>query len=151
MDIYEFALRMEEDGKNYYMELAEKIPKQSLKNIFVMLADDEEIHYQIIKELKMKNPVFRESTILDRAQNIFQELQIKTDEQENVFPRNFIEAYNHALEIEKKSIDFYTEKAKEVAGLAKRKIFEQLAQEERKHFVIIEKMIQFITSPGFWV
>ena len=54
MDIFDFAMQMEEDGKYFYIELAEKVADKGMKSIFEMLANDELKHYHNIKEMKEK-------------------------------------------------------------------------------------------------
>ena len=45
MNVYDFALKMELDGKAYYQQLAGKTSLAGLKNIFLQLAADEQKHY----------------------------------------------------------------------------------------------------------
>ncbi len=52
MDIYEFAMQMELDGRNFYLELAGKAKEQGLQSIMEMLAADEMKHYNILQDMK---------------------------------------------------------------------------------------------------
>jgi rubrerythrin len=61
-----------------------------------------------------------------------------------------IELYKKALEIEQQSRDFYLEKADEVAE-AQKEIFLELADEEKKHFFLIENIIDFVSRPERWL
>src|SRR6266540_709679 len=76
MDVFAFAMKMEQDGKSYYLELAEGTAISGLKTIFSMLADDEQKHYEVIQTLKDYSVVnnMADSTVLENAQNIFAQL-----------------------------------------------------------------------------
>ena len=41
MNIFDYAMQMEYDGKKYYHELSEKSKDPGIKSIFTMLANDE--------------------------------------------------------------------------------------------------------------
>ena len=49
---FDLALELEVDGKEYYLQQAEAIDDLQLKQLFTMLAEDEEKHYQIIKSMR---------------------------------------------------------------------------------------------------
>ena len=65
MNVFDFALKMEVDGKAYYEKLAKKTDQPGLKTIFTRLAEDEQKHYDIFQELKAgaKAPAMPETTI----------------------------------------------------------------------------------------
>ena len=56
-----------------------------------------------------------------------------------------------AQDIEKKSRDFYTEKANEVKQEYQKDIFLKLAEEEKKHYFLLENIIDFISRPETWL
>lgn len=56
-----------------------------------------------------------------------------------------------AQEIEGKSRDSYLEKADEVKSKSQKEIFLKIAEEERKHYEILEKIIAFVSQPRTWL
>ena len=52
MDIFDFAAKMELDGKEYYEKLAKDTAIAGLAVIFGRLAEDEQKHYDVIQSLK---------------------------------------------------------------------------------------------------
>ncbi len=52
MDIYEFAMQMEKDGRKFYLDLAKKTSNTGLKNILTMMADSEAKHYNVLLRMK---------------------------------------------------------------------------------------------------
>ena len=51
MDIYAFAMQMEQDGERFYRELAVQSAGEGMRKILTMLAEDEAKHYQVVKAM----------------------------------------------------------------------------------------------------
>lgn len=150
MDIFEFAMKMEEDGKNFYQGIAEKTKNEGVKSILTMLAQDEVKHYNALKKVKEDSPEDVEDTsVLKEAKNIFETLTYKAEEFSD--PASQIDLYKKAQELEKKSIDFYAEKAKEVDTEKQKDILIRFADEERKHYFLLEHMITMLSRPEQWL
>jgi rubrerythrin len=149
MDIFEYAMKMEKDGEDYYRQLAQRTNNKGLKTILTMLADEEVKHYNTIEKMKTEKPRMVETKILTDAKNVF--IQIKDSEEEFGFDINQTELYKKAQDIEKKSQDFYMEKANEVEQEYQKEIFLKLAEEEKKHYFLLENIIQFISRPETWL
>jgi rubrerythrin len=150
MDIYEYAMKMEKDGENYYRELAGGTNKKGLRNLLTMLADAEVAHYNLFRKMKDCEKVEpADSAILGDAKNIFMKMKEEKDVAGLDIPQ--LELYKKALEIEKKSEDFYREKAGEMKDEIQRKIFLKIAGEEKVHYFIVEKIIDFVSRPQTWL
>ena len=150
MDIYEYAMKMEKDGERYYRELTKKVGNTGLKNILTMLADAEVVHYNIFQKMKDKGTVKVANTkILSNVKNIFEKM--KEEEEITGVSSSQIELYKKAQEIEMKSRDFYMEKAGEVKKKSQKEIFLKIADEEKKHYSILEKIIDFVSRPQTWL
>jgi rubrerythrin len=150
MDIYEFAMKMEKDGENYYRELEKKAANVGLKNIFTMLADAEVVHHDIFKRLKEKEKVKVVHTrILSQVKNIFE--QMREEEIDTPAAITETELYKKAQEIEKKSRAFYVEKAGEVKEPDQKELFLKIADEEKKHYLILEEITDFVSRPQTWL
>lgn len=150
MNIFEYAMQMEKDGEAYYRGLASKCNVQGLKTILNMLADDEVGHYKTFE--KLKEGIDAEvpgSMVLENAKNIFQD--IKETEAGFDFDVSEIELYNKAIEIEKKSEDFYREKANEVEQPGLKYILLKIAEDEKKHGFLLKNTVDFISRPKTWI
>lgn len=149
MDIYEYAMQMEKDGEDFYRQIAEKTQSKGLRTISNMLADDEVKHYEIIKMMKTVKLSVTETAILNDSKNIFEKMR---DTEELLDPNTeSIELYKKTRDIEKKSQDFYLEKSNQVKDGSHREIFLKLAEEEKKHFFLLENIIDFISRPQEWL
>jgi rubrerythrin len=147
LDIFAFAMKMEEDGRNYYLEVAEKTSDTGLKNILNMLANDELKHYEILREMKTKASTMAATQVLENAKNIFAEMN--PSELESASTQS--DLYRKAQELEKKSRNFYLDKSEEVEGEDHRSLFQQLAEEERKHYFLLENIIELLLRPKTWL
>jgi rubrerythrin len=148
MNIYEFAMQMEQDGERFYRDLASQSKQSGVTNILTMLADDEVKHYNIVKALAEKaNPTMVRTTILDDAKNVFAGMKGSAFDMDGMQ----IDLYRQAQEIEQRSQDFYTEKAELVNDPTASKILLQIADEERRHYFLLENMIEFMNRPYTWV
>ena len=150
MNIFDYAMQMEQDGEAYYRELANKCQLQGLKKILNMLADDEVGHYNTFKKLKEgADAEVSASGVLGNAKNVFQE--IKDTETGFDFDVSEIDLYNKAIEIEKKSEDFYREKANEVEQPGIKDILLKIAEDEKKHRFLLKNTVEFISRPKTWI
>jgi len=149
MNIFEYAMQMEKDGEDYYRRLAQQTANKGLKTILTMLADEETKHYNAIERMQTAEAHMAETTILTDAQNIF--IQIKESDEKLDFDIKQTELYKKAQDIEKKSQDFYLEKANEVKEEYQKGLFLKLAEEEKKHYFLLDNIIEFVSRPEHWL
>jgi len=149
MDIFEFAMQMEKDGEAYYRKLAQQTTNKGLEIILLMLADEEVKHYNVIKKMKAVRPTLAETTLLTDAKNVFVQIQNSIETISSDVGQ--IEIYKKAQDIEEKSQEFYLEKADEVEEEYQRKLFLGLAEEERKHYFLLDNIIEFVSRPEQWL
>jgi len=149
MNILIYAMQMEKDGEEYYYQLAEKAPNKGLKAILEMLAVEETKHYKALEKMKTSRPDLVETTVLSDAKNVF--AQVKESGESFDFDLGQIELYRKAQDLEQKSAGFYSEKAGEVEHEYQKEIFLKLADEEKKHYALLENIIEFISRPRTWL
>ncbi len=149
VDILEYAMQMEKDGENYYHQLAQQTANKGLKTILVMLADEEIKHYNAVEKMRTVKPPIAETTILTDAKNVF--VQIKESSESFDVDIKKTEIYRKAQDIEEASRNFYLEKADEVEEKYQKEIFLRLADEEKKHYFLLENIIEFVSRPETWL
>ncbi|MGO9014476.1 MAG: ferritin-like domain-containing protein [Dissulfurispiraceae bacterium] len=149
MDIFAYAMQMEKDGETYYRELSSKTDNKGIKNILTMLADAEVIHYNIFQTMKRHEQIPGiDSKSLEGIKNIF--ARLKEDEPSRVDSTQ-VSLYRKAQDLEKKTLDFYLERAEESKDEIEKTIFKRVANEERKHYLILENIIDFVERPDTWL
>ena len=151
MSVFEFAMKMEQDGEKFYRDLAGKTTNAGLKQIFTYLADEEVKHYNLFKGLLQRQPTDYESTdILADSVNVFAQMKQRgdIDVSDDV---SQLDVYKQALEWEKKAYEFFEEKCSEATDPSEKKFLETIAKEERRHYRLIDGIIEFIGQPVTWV
>jgi len=149
MNIFEFAMKKEKYSEDYYRRLADKTNNKGLETIFNMLADEEAKHYKIVSDMKEDvAPDLADTTVLSDAKDVF--VKMRESAQKLSFDISQTELYKKAQDIEKQSQNFYLEKAKEAEGTQK-EIFLRLAEEEKKHYFLLENIIEFVSRPQTWL
>ncbi len=149
MNIFEFAMKMETDGERYYREMAAKTANPGLRNILLILADEEVRHFKILQKNQSMQTDLTQSEILTDAKNVFQEMRESRDDLH--LDTGQLGLYQKALKIEQDSRDFYRDKADETEQEFQKQLFLILSAEEDKHVYLIENIIEFITRPAHWL
>ena len=146
MNVYDFAMKMELDGKAYYQKLAEKAKLPGLKNIFLQLAEDEQKHYDIFKGLKEKaSPAMQSTTSLEQAKNVFEKLMTEKSAVDQL--EGDLEGYRYAMKLEADSFRFYEDAASREADTRVKSLLLKVAGEEQNHFNILQNVYDFVNAP----
>ncbi len=150
MDIYKYAMQMEVDGRDFYLDMMKKTNNKGLKNILTMMADSEAKHYNVILDMQKndKTEFSADTEVLTNVKNIFVKMKEEKDIDVDVSQAEF---YKKALKTEADARKFYLERADEEEDSHRKEIFLNLAEEERKHCVLLENMIGFVSQPADWL
>jgi rubrerythrin len=148
MNVFDFAMKMEDDGKAYYEKLADQTSLPGLRTIFTRLAEDEQKHYEIFQELKTSGgvPAMQDTTIIAEARNVFEALPKGEETLKGL--KGDLAAYQHAMEIESDSFRFYENAASEEKSPETQKLLMRIAGEEHKHFSVLENIFDFVNAPN---
>jgi len=146
MNVFDFALKMEEDGKAFYEKLAVETNVPELKSIFSLLAAAEEEHRKAIAAMKKDTPPgTADSKVLEKTRNVFQGLLERKDA--CAMLKGDSDGYRHVIKIAMAGIKLYEEMAGKETNPATAKVLLMLAEEERKHLEIMENIYDFVEAP----
>ncbi len=146
MNVFDFAMKMEMDGKAYYEKLAADTNVVGLKAIFVRLAADEQKHYDVVKAMKEGGGwPMADTTVLDDAKNVFRDLM--GDKTIVGGLRKDLDAYLHAMKVEADSVRLYEDMAKKEANAETVQLLLKIANEETKHYNIMENLYDLVLAP----
>eukprot|EP00667_Euglena_gracilis_P027686 EG_transcript_34476 len=142
--VFEYLLKTEKDGEEFYRSLATKTSNAGFKYIFNMLADEEAKHYRAIETMDVSSDLTLErSTILGETRNVFE--QIRADPNAKITSaRDHIALYEEARNLEARSRDEYRRRAALATDPKVRALFQLVANEEQKHYVMIDELIKFV-------
>lgn len=146
MNIFNFAIKMEQDGKAYYDKLAKDATLPGLQKIFASLAEDEQKHYDIFVALRDggKNVAMADSTVLEFSKNVFAALPTESGEA----VKDDLDSYSHAMQLEADSFRLYERAAKEEQEEGIERLLLKIAAEEHKHYEILENIYAFANAPN---
>jgi len=147
MNVFDYAIKMELDGKAFYEKLAKKTESEGLQKIFNELAEDEQKHYDIFSKLKENQNLnsMPDSTALEGAKNIFTEMQADASSQKLL--NTNLDAYQQAMNAEKESAKLYRDAAAKEENAEVKAMLLKIAIEEEKHLNILENIFDFVNAP----
>ncbi len=150
------AVRMENQGMDFYRKASEQSSHPFEKRMFLSLVQDEKRHAEIFRqmaeregvrpstldEMNREGPIKRISAIFrDVATQIKQELKPDDDD---------IKVIDIAKGLEEKAYDFYSSTAKQITDAAEKALFEKIAAEENEHWRILDDTKLYLTDPAQW-
>jgi rubrerythrin len=140
-DIFQFAIRIEENGEIFYHRAALIADDKNIADIFNHLADEEIIHKRIFQDLLSKVDVHRQpesykgeyiAYLRDYIDNkaVFTK-EVKDSELSNV--HDTLSAINFAMQRELDSVLYYQE-IKQFVPEKQHGLIDKIIEEEREHF-----------------
>ncbi len=147
MDVFDIAINMEIEGQAFYEDIAKRTDNTGFRNILHRLAEEESKHRIIFEEMKKNSAQLQDNKIKTIAGSVFKGL--KTEDFTN--EKKQLGLYIKAQEIEKKSIDFYSEQEKKFDDETIRNMFARIIAEEKRHFTILDNIIEHVNRPESWV
>ncbi len=154
MNIIDYALQMELDGREFYRQRAQATAQPELKKILLNLADEEARHYQFFKRLKEGDEDAAATTLkfssptLNANKTLFKELASKG--QQELLTGDVRQTWTEALKIEEQVERMYREEAGKEVDPERKRLYGQIADEEKNHVYLIDNILSFLADPqGF--
>ncbi len=148
MNTIDFAISMELEGQKYYNELAELNMDNELHKVFLLLADSEKQHANLLKKYKKREALnLEDHFIRPEFKSVFKDLQHFRKEHS----AKQLDAYRIACEQEEKSIKLYSDMKAKAENVLEEEIFDYLIRQEEEHLVLFEELVKMVTRPEEWV
>jgi len=140
------AIKLEEDGRRFYLDSAAKATSDAVRKMFESLAADETDHIQWIHALAPGVDSSREANraLYAKLKTIFSHAPTIRGEESDTA------AIDVAIGMEERSAEAYAEWAAEGETDEIRKLGAVLAGQERFHRQLLENMKQYLDTPGDW-
>ncbi len=146
MDVYDFAMKMAEDGEKFFSTLAKRVTKPGLRRILTMLADDQAIDRRNFEEMKgSEKKSLPNAAILDGVENVFARRMKRPMKVDEDLPQ--AELYRRGQALYKECEDFYRGMASKVRSRRLKEAFLKVADEQQRHYFTLEHIIGFISGP----
>lgn len=150
MNNLEFAIKMENEGRQYYLEQAYKNQNKALNKVFNILADSEKEHEELLlKRLNNEEYTLKEEVSIEEINSVFHEL--KDYESNTKINTTQLDVYRFAVDIEEKSIDLYKELLEEADNDSDKALFEFLLKQENQHLLLFDELVKMLNRPEEWV
>jgi len=146
MNVFDCAIKIEEETKSYYEGLEAEASEPELKHLFSMLAASEDEHRESLIRLKESMaPDRAKLDALDGTACSFRPLLTQREllEESERDP----DLYLFAVKKEEQEIRFYEELAGVAVDEPTRKSLLMLAAEERRHLATVENIYSFVEEP----
>ena len=153
-DAIETAIQMEKDGYSFYEKAAAQTSSDIGRNIFKSLAADELLHLEVFQKLFDKKIGKDEWYDLVNTSNKYVDIPVFPKDLEKVEganpDTNEIDALRIGMDSEKRSIDYYTKIREDSSDEELKKIIDEIINQEKKHYNILEGEFHHINSTGYW-
>ncbi len=156
LEALRIAIRMEIDGKEFYLKSSQESSNEPGKKLLQSLAAEEDIHLQrfteIYEAVRNKNawpatPFQSDGgkelrTIFAGAtKELSANLKVLTTE---------LDAIQTAMDMENKSYDFYKSQEEKAAYDAERDFYQSVAAQESRHYLVLLDYYEYLKDPAGW-
>jgi len=139
-EVLQFAIKIEENGWDFYKKFSDLVGNEEVKKLFVMLADDELDHKKIFEEMLQKIEKYEPKGVY--PPEYFAYLRAYADnivfkkglEEELKKEMDVPSILDFGMKIELDSINYYQE-TKNFVPTNQKNIIDKIIGEERKHFL----------------
>jgi len=151
------ALRLEREGRDFYLKAAERTLDEKGKAMFLSLADDERIHAETIgrqiesleKEGVFMSLALAEIPRIDLDKPLFPPTREAAAERIGADPDE-VQALHLGIENEIRTFDLYRNAARETDDPWGERMYTWLAAAERRHFELLMSNYESLISLGTW-
>lgn len=150
-EIYQFAIRIEENGERFYRQVASHTARIEIKNLFSFLADEENEHRKFFQDLlssleKYQPPETYPGEYFEYlrayADNLIFSQQMEKETSGEIAPSA---ALDFGIRREIDSIAYYLE-VKNLVPEKQRFSIDRIIDEERKHFLKLSQLRKNLTG-----
>lgn len=141
-DVISLAIKLEEDGYEFYSKVSQNFQQERLKESFDFLAKQELKHAEVFRKMKSSSDEDLNSTWDEN------EAYISTFVSSNVFPdvgellknvenMKVVDVIKFAIDVEKNTLIIYYELLEKIKN---KKVLKEIINEEKKHLEMLTKI-----------
>ena len=149
------AIKMEEDGIDFYQKAAKKTSHPFGKKMFLSFAGDEKRHLTVLKDiladLKFSdfNRFFEGKKPREKIKTVFRE--VKNEIKERIAASSDeLEALKIGMDMESKSSEFYQGALEKTQDSHLKAFFTRLIEEEKQHYQLLQNTYSYLEDSGDW-
>lgn len=156
LEAVQFAIRMEIDGKEYYLKASQASSNELGKKLLLALAAEEDFHrqkfvaiYDTIRDQKAWPVIILPPDRSKELKTIFAAASEKVGSNVKILSTE-LGAIAKAMDMENKTYDFYQSQGKKAHHDAERELYQSLAAEEREHHRLLLDYYEYLKDPAGW-
>ncbi len=153
LEAIEIAIKIEEEGINFYTEAAEKVEDKAARKMFLNLANDEQKHlllFRSVRQSLLEKGEWPPITTLPTG-HLPDYIFPTPEEKEKIeIPQHHQEILRKGMEIEEASIKFYTEQLDKSSSEEARQVYRFLVEQEKGHLALLRAEYDYLNRTGFW-
>ncbi len=149
MDIFEFAMRKEQDAEKLYRDLASRVGDGGRKTILTRLADAERKHAEVVAALREETGGDLPADFPEEPGKLLEKLA-EDRSQVVVESERHVDVYRKARDMEQESVELYREQSEKAGNPLHQRIFRQLMEQEKMHYILLDNMLDFVMMPESW-
>ena len=149
------AIKMEEDGVEFYQKAARETSHPFGKRMFLSFAEDEKRHLTVLKniltDLKFSDfdQFFQEKTPRQKIKTVFRE--VKNQVKERIAANaDELEALKIGMDMESKSSEFYQAALEKTQDSHLKPFIRRLIEEEKEHYQLLQNTYSYLEDSGDW-
>jgi len=149
----ETAMKMEIDGKNYYLQLSKTGADEAGCKLFAALAEEEDLHHRNFEQ------IFR---VIESGQSWPQISpgDGRAGSSLGIFPQtssgnkgstgSALKSVQKAMDMENKTLDYYLEQSGKAVCMEEKAFYKAVAAQERVHHALLLDYFEFLKDPAQW-
>ncbi len=148
------ALKMEIDGKEFYLKASQASRNKLGSQLLKKLAAEEDVHRKVFQDIydKIKNkkqwPEVKFTPDHGKElRTVFAVAMEKIDKNVNAMPEE-LDAVKTAMGMENKTLDFYRERSSKTTFPAEKQLYDALAGQEYEHHRVLQDYYEFLQDPA---
>ena len=153
-DAIKTAIQMEKDGYSFYEKAAAQTSSDMGRTIFKSIAADELLHLEVFQKLFNEKIGKEEWHNLVNTSSKYVDIPIFPKDLEKIEganpDTNEIDALRIAMDSEQRAIDYYSKIRENSTDEEVNKIIDEIINQEKNHYNILEGEFHHITSTGYW-
>jgi rubrerythrin len=156
IELLQFAVGMEIEGKEFYQKASQKSSNKLARELFQHLANEEDIHrrkfeeiYEALKRGRNWPDVEPPSERGKGLKSLFAEATKALGSKIKV-AKSELEAIKVAMDMEIKSYNFYHSRSEQSTLPVEKRFYEALAGEEREHHLALLDSYDYLSDPAGW-
>jgi rubrerythrin len=146
LNILKMAILMERRGKEFYNTVAQHTKDENVRNIFSLMAKEEELHIEQLSEhfkVYQKKGEFDKMVVAKQEKDTIAKMILNPAIKKSISAASFeAAAISAAIDMENKAIEVYSKRAKDSTDVNEKELYSWLADFERGHHKLLNDLNQ---------